>query len=48
MVILHSWDDYRRTWQPFMQEFAYWAIQPEGEIQVTDIFLSYFSATIVN
>lgn len=34
VVILHSWDDYRRTWEPFMQEFAYWAIRPEGEIQV--------------
>lgn len=34
VAVLHSWDEYRQTWEPFMQEFAYWAIQPEGEIQV--------------
>lgn len=34
VAILHSWDEYCRTWEPFMEEFAYWAIQPAGEIQV--------------
>ena len=35
VAVIRSWDEYAETWQPFMQQFAYWSIQPEGEIEVT-------------
>lgn len=34
VAIIRSWDDYARRWQPFMQQFAYWSIQAEGDIEV--------------
>ena len=35
VAVIRSWDAYESRWQPFMQQFAYWSIQPEGEIEVT-------------
>lgn len=48
VVILHSWDEYRRTWEPFMEHFSDWAIRPEGEIQVmVDSNLAVTTFTLV-
>ena len=35
VAVIRSWNDYARRWQPFMQQFAYWSIEPEGEIEIT-------------
>ena len=35
VAVIRSWDEYAQTWQPFMEQFAYWSIQPEGEIEVS-------------
>ena len=35
VAVIRSWDEYAGRWQPFMQQFAYWSIAPEGEIEVT-------------
>ena len=35
VAVIRSWDEYARRWQPFMEQFAYWSIQPEGEIEIT-------------
>ena len=35
VAVIRSWDEYAQTWQPFMEQFAYWSIQPEGEIEIT-------------
>lgn len=34
VVVLDSWTDYRKTWEPFMAQFARWQIEPEGDIRV--------------
>ncbi|MEM8809682.1 MAG: nuclear transport factor 2 family protein [Cyanobacteria bacterium P01_G01_bin.38] len=34
VVVLESWADYRATWEPFMEQFPEWQIEPEGEIRV--------------
>ena len=34
VAVIRSWDEYARTWQPFMEQFAYWSIQPEDDIKV--------------
>ena len=34
VAVIRSWDEYAQTWQPFMEQFAYWSIQPEGDIEV--------------
>ena len=35
VAVIRSWSEYAGRWQPFMQQFAYWSIQPEGEIEIT-------------
>ena len=35
VAVIRSWDEYAGRWQPFMEQFAYWSIAPEGEIEVT-------------
>ncbi len=32
VVVLESWEEYRATWEPFMEQFPEWQIEPEGEI----------------
>lgn len=32
--VTRSLDEYAQTWQPFMKQFAYWSIQPEGDIEI--------------
>lgn len=34
IVSAQSWEEYRQTWEPLMEQFDYWSIQPQGEIQV--------------
>lgn len=34
VVVLDSWADYRATWEPFMEQFTAWHIEPEGDIQI--------------
>lgn len=34
VAVIRSWNKYAQTWQPFMKQFAYWSIQPEGNIEV--------------
>ncbi|MBE9170535.1 nuclear transport factor 2 family protein [Pleurocapsales cyanobacterium LEGE 06147] len=34
IVSVQSWEEYRQTWEPLMERFDYWSIQPEGEIQI--------------
>ena len=35
VAVIRSWNEYAQRWQPFMEQFAYWSIQPEGEIEIT-------------
>ena len=35
VAVIRSWDEYAQTWQPFMEQYAYWSIQLEGDIEVT-------------
>ena len=35
VAVIRSWEEYAGRWQPFMEQFAYWSIAPEGEIEVT-------------
>ena len=35
VAVIRSWEEYAGRWQPFMEQFDYWSIQPEGEIEVT-------------
>ena len=34
VIVLDSWTDYRATWEPFMEQFTEWQIEPEGDIQI--------------
>lgn len=46
VAVIRSWNEYVRTWQPFMEQFAYWKIQPEGDIEVKateDMAMSNFA-----
>ena len=35
VAVIRSWKAYADRWQPFMQQFAYWSIAPEGKIEIT-------------
>ncbi|MEL6320378.1 MAG: nuclear transport factor 2 family protein [Cyanobacteria bacterium J06626_14] len=48
VVVLTSWEDYRATWEPFMEQFTEWQIEPEGEIHVNvdgDLAATVFTLT---
>ncbi|MEO1295987.1 MAG: nuclear transport factor 2 family protein [Cyanobacteria bacterium J06636_16] len=48
VVVLNSWADYRATWEPFMEQFSDWRIEPEGEIRVMvdgDLATTVFTLT---
>lgn len=48
VVVLSSWEDYRATWEPFMEAFSEWQIDPEGDIRVTvegDLATTVFTLT---
>lgn len=34
VVVLESWEDYRATWEPFMEKFAEWKVEPEGDVRI--------------
>lgn len=34
VVVLESWEDYRNTWEPFMEKLTGWQVEPEGEVRV--------------
>jgi ketosteroid isomerase-like protein len=34
VVVIRSFSDYLNTWIPVMQDFSYWAIAPESEVEV--------------
>lgn len=46
VVVLRSLKQYIDTWVPFMQDFSYWEINPEGDIEITvdqDLAVSTFT-----